>query len=104
MRNSIEAAPRGSTVAIALSVDTGDVRLTVSDLGAGFSDSASTHLFEPLFTEKDDGLGMGLYVARAIVEAHGGTIMLASTAEGTEVTIRLARTAPPSASKVSPLR
>src|SRR5439155_5329141 len=52
MRNAIEAAPRGSTVAIVLAVDMDDVRLTVSDLGPGLSASARTHLFEPLFTEK----------------------------------------------------
>jgi signal transduction histidine kinase len=102
MRNAIEAAPRGSSVAIAIAVDTDDVRLSVSDRGPGLSASARSHLFEPLFTEKSDGLGMGLYVARAIVEAHGGMIMLASTAQGTAVNIRLARTALPAASEGSP--
>jgi signal transduction histidine kinase len=52
-------------------------------------DAARSHLFEPLFSEKGDGLGMGLYVARAIVEAHGGRIVLASEGRGTEAEIRL---------------
>ena len=45
--------------------------------------------FEPLFSEKGDGLGMGLYVARAIVEAHGGRIVLVSEGRGTEAEIHL---------------
>jgi signal transduction histidine kinase len=93
IRNAIEAAPPGSSVTVGLTAGATDVRLTVRDGGSGLSPRARMHLFEPLFTEKSGGLGMGLYVTRAIVEAHGGSLTLASTGDGTEAEIRLARSA-----------
>ncbi|MGH7896855.1 MAG: sensor histidine kinase [Candidatus Binatia bacterium] len=89
IRNAIEATPEGSRVTIELGAEDSQVRLTVSDQGPGLSPSAKSHLFEPLFTDKSDGLGMGLYVARAIVEAHGGNIDLRSTDGGTRAEIAL---------------
>jgi signal transduction histidine kinase len=94
IRNAIEAAPRGSSVTVGLTADATDVRLTVRDGGPGLSSRARVHLFEPLFTEKSGGLGMGLYVTRAIVEAHGGSLTFTSTGDGTEAEIRLVRSAP----------
>jgi signal transduction histidine kinase len=90
LRNAIEASPHGSEVQIELVTGAASVCLAVLDQGPGLSPAAQKHLFEPLFTEKSEGLGMGLYVARAIVEAHGGEIALASTAQGTRVELRLA--------------
>jgi signal transduction histidine kinase len=89
LRNAVEATPRGGEVTIEVRAVERDVCLAVRDQGPGLSASARSHLFEPLFTEKGDGLGMGLYVARAIVEAHGGRIVLASAGGGTEAEIRL---------------
>jgi signal transduction histidine kinase len=89
LRNAVEATPRGGEVTIEVRAVERDVCLTVRDQGPGLSPSARSRLFEPLFTEKGDGLGMGLYVARAIVEAHGGRIVLASEGRGTEAEIRL---------------
>jgi len=89
VRNAIEATPQGGEVTLALHSDERDVCLAVRDQGPGLSASARSHLFEPLFTEKGDGLGMGLHVARAIVEAHGGRIALVSAGRGTEATIHL---------------
>lgn len=89
VRNAIEATPMGGDVTIDVRADGRDLRLAVRDRGPGLSPSARSHLFEPLFTDKRDGLGMGLFVARAIVEAHGGTIALASVESGTEAEIRL---------------
>ena len=71
-----------------------EVHLSVRDQGPGLSLSARSHLFEPLFTEKMDGLGMGLYVAHAIVEAHGGSLALVDTGRGTQAKIHLVREAP----------
>ena len=89
LRNAVEATPPGGEVAIALASEDGEVRLTIRDQGPGLSSAARSNLFQPLFTEKADGLGMGLFVARTIVEAHGGTISLGSGERGTAAEIRL---------------
>jgi len=93
LRNAIEAAPEGSPVEIEVQSAAGEARLSVRDRGPGLSEAARSHLFEPLFTEKPGGLGMGLYVARAIVEAHGGTLALETDHGCTEATIGIPRAA-----------
>ena len=93
LRNAIEAAPEGSPVEIEVVSAAGEARLSVRDRGPGLSEAARSHLFEPLFTEKAGGLGMGLYVARAIVEAHGGTLALETDRGCTEATIGIPRAA-----------
>jgi hypothetical protein len=50
------------------------VKLTVHDLGCGFSVEDLERLFESFYTTKPDGLGMGLRISRSIVEAHGGRL------------------------------
>jgi two-component system, LuxR family, sensor kinase FixL len=59
----------------------GAVRVSVRDYGLGISEETRSRLFEQFFTTKAEGLGMGLAIARSIVEAHAGTID-AENAEG----------------------
>jgi signal transduction histidine kinase/integral membrane sensor domain MASE1 len=59
-----------------------DVRLTVQDSGAGLKPGSETHLFEPSFAMSAHGIGMGLAVARSIIENHGGTITAGNAASG----------------------
>jgi signal transduction histidine kinase len=50
------------------------VKVSVVDTGAGISSHASDRIFDPLFTTKSDGMGMGLSICRAIIEAHDGRL------------------------------
>ena len=66
------------------------VRLVVQDQGTGIPPDRLDKLFEPYFTTKPKGTGLGLVIARQIVEDHGGTIEIASeVGQGTTVTIEL---------------
>jgi signal transduction histidine kinase len=52
----------------------GGVRVGVQDTGPGLNPASLSHLFEPFYTTKLEGLGMGLSICRAIIEAHGGRL------------------------------
>ena len=64
--------------------EAGMAHITVADDGEGISAGNRLRIFEPFFTTRreDGGTGMGLHIVRTLVEAHGGTISLADSAEG----------------------
>jgi signal transduction histidine kinase len=59
----------------------GTVCVRVRDAGPGFPDGLADQLFEPFFSTKAEGTGMGLAIARSIVEAHGGTLSAENCAD-----------------------
>jgi len=81
MRNGIEAmtdAPGGHrqlTVATRLTPRV-EIEVAVCDQGTGLAGDAAERLFEPFFTTRTNGLGLGLSISRTIVEAHGGRIWI----------------------------
>jgi PAS domain S-box-containing protein len=84
--------PRRITVASAVAGP--HVRLTIGDTGPGIPADVLPRVFEPLFTTRNFGAGLGLPITRQIVEQHGGTIDIASPPEGgATVTIWLPRLA-----------
>ena len=56
------------------STDSAHARVTVTDTGPGLPAGAEETVFEPFYTSKKDGMGMGLSIVRSILESHGGTI------------------------------
>jgi C4-dicarboxylate-specific signal transduction histidine kinase len=63
-------------------VQDGRICVSVRDGGPGFPDGLVEKLFEPFFSTKTEGTGMGLAIARSIIEAHGGTLSAKNCAEG----------------------
>jgi len=90
VKNALEAAGPGGSVTLRARVEGGEAVLDVCDSGAGVPASDQARIFEPFFTTKTGGTGLGLAVSRAIVQAHGGSISLASAPGGGAVaTVRL---------------
>jgi signal transduction histidine kinase len=71
--------PQGGTLTIDARPDKDFLQMTVSDHGTGMTEETLAHIFEPYFTTKPSGSGLGLSIARRIAEAHGGTITVESS-------------------------
>ena len=72
--NAVAATPEGGDIEVGSRVEGGRLRLTVIDSGPGIPEKDLERIFEPLYTTKPDGLGLGLTISRTIVEKLGGTL------------------------------
>jgi two-component system sensor histidine kinase HydH len=90
LRNAREASPEGASVEIGARVD-GDLCIEVSDVGAGIAPGDEERIFEPFYTSRARGTGLGLALVRRIVEDHGGAVVARSrtTGRGAVFTVRI---------------
>jgi signal transduction histidine kinase len=87
LRNAVDAMSRVGDRSREVLVQTepadgGAVRLSVRDAGVGFTAATSDRLFEAFYTTKSDGMGIGLWVSRSIVESHHGRLWAAPNDDG----------------------
>jgi len=92
--NSASAMPEGGTLRLKTELQerngTREIKVEVTDTGTGIAPEHLPHIFEPFFTTKDDGTGLGLPIVKRIIEAHEGSLEIASEKDrGTAVTITL---------------
>jgi PAS domain S-box-containing protein len=76
--NAYQAMPQGGTLTLSASAEGDKAALCFADTGCGISPENIKRLFEPLFTTKPRGIGLGLAVSRSLVEANGGAIEVES--------------------------
>jgi two-component system sensor histidine kinase HydH len=89
--NAIEAMPSGGRLTLGGTASGPAVTLAVTDTGSGIPPELLPRVFEPYVTTKTRGLGLGLAIARRIVEAHGGRIEAESGGQGTCFRVTLPR-------------
>ena len=80
--NAIEAADSDGDVRLEAKPIGSQIELTVSDSGPGVAPELRERVFEPFFTTRAEGVGLGLAIARQIVEAHGGRIEVGESSSG----------------------
>src|SRR6266850_148482 len=82
LRNASEAMGGRGSIEIAVTRDGNGLAVTIADHGAGIPDDLRQRVFEPYFTTKNDGTGLGLALVRQTIEAHNGSITVAETPGG----------------------
>jgi signal transduction histidine kinase len=98
LQNAIEAMPQGGTLTLRGIRTTTHVALQVCDSGSGIPAAQIARIFEPLYTTKPHGTGLGLHIAQEIMTAHGGHVQVESReGQGSTFTLML-----PIASGASP--
>lgn len=102
LMNSLQALSQGGVISVQTYYKRteDEVEVTFSDTGTGMSEEVLSQVFQPFFTTKDKGLGLGLNIIHKIVKEHGGYILLSSKeGEGTEVKLSfpVSDTVPPRA-------
>jgi signal transduction histidine kinase len=76
--NAYQAMPKGGELTISAHSEDGWVKLSIADTGVGMSPETMAKIFEPLFTTKAKGIGLGLAVSKNLVEVNDGTIEVQS--------------------------
>jgi len=78
VHNAVQATRSGGLITVVASLLNGQAVIEITDTGCGISGEKLPRIFDLYFTTREDGTGMGLAIANRIVQAHGGTIVVAS--------------------------
>lgn len=90
LNNSIDALPNGGTIKVSILKEGGFIIYRFEDNGCGIKKEDLEKIFEPYFTTKKNGIGLGLSISERVVKAHGGEINVESQAgKGTVVTVKI---------------
>jgi two-component system, sporulation sensor kinase E len=93
--NAIDAVPKNSEIRIVTGIDSDHVFAQVVDKGVGMRKEDLPHVFEPYFTTKKEGHGIGMMIVHRIIRDHGGDVGIDSKQDaGTVVTLRFPRKSP----------
>jgi len=96
VQNALDAMPQGGLLTLRGQRTATDVRLQVQDTGSGIPPAQLAAIFEPLYTTKPGGTGLGLYIVQEIIAAHGGQVTVESVVgQGTTFTVTLPLEASP---------
>lgn len=88
--NAIQAMPKGGTLTVSAQRARDRLELCVADSGLGIAPQDLDRIFDPYFTTKNQGTGLGLATVRTMVEAHGGQVRISSEpGRGTQVILDL---------------
>jgi signal transduction histidine kinase len=89
-KNAVEAMAERGTLLITITPSAGSVEIRFDDEGPGIDPDKVARIFEPFYTTKDSGVGMGLAVCLRIVTAHDGAIRIAARpGGGASISVRL---------------
>jgi signal transduction histidine kinase len=90
IHNAFQAMEHGGTLTVATYAEPGAVRVRFADTGKGISPAELQRVFQPFYTTKHRGSGLGLPIVKKIVQAHGGTVEIESEpGRGTAATLTL---------------
>ena len=90
--NSMQSMPGGGTISVGIDYDDASINLFFDDCGEGFPEELTEKIWDPFFTTKERGTGLGLGIVRKIIGSHNGAVAIQNRSEGgTRVSIELPR-------------
>jgi signal transduction histidine kinase len=93
--NGMEAMPEGGELTIRVGEAAGMAHIEIADTGSGIPENIGSQVFDPYFTTKGEGSGMGLAICDKIIRQHGGQIDFESSPEGTVFRLSIPMETPP---------